>query len=105
MRPVFTRAMRSRPSQNAIPNPTRYMSPYQRMAIGPSWIATGSKFGWTSTAGGCGDLFSKMSPSVTDQRSFRILESFDGRQLAKQDHHPGRGALAQPRDTSVDNIP
>src|SRR6266581_180464 len=62
MRPVFARARRSRPSQNAIPNPTRYMSPYQRMAIGPSWIATGSKFGWTSTAGRMRRSFSKMSP-------------------------------------------
>ncbi len=45
MRPGFARAMRSRPSQNATAKPTRYMIPYQRIAIGPSEIATGSKFG------------------------------------------------------------
>src|SRR6185369_5126145 len=29
-------------------NPTRYMSPYQRTARGPRWMATGSNCGWTS---------------------------------------------------------
>ncbi len=59
MRPGFAWAMRSRPSQNATAKPTRYMIPYQRIAIGPSETATGSKFGCTSMKG-CGALSSKM---------------------------------------------
>src|SRR5262245_17559726 len=43
--------MRSRPSRTPATKPTRYISPYQRTAIGPSGIATGSNWGWTNIGG------------------------------------------------------
>src|SRR5688500_12960139 len=40
--------MRQRPKIQTSAKATRYMSPYQRTASGPSWSAIGSKSGWTS---------------------------------------------------------
>src|SRR6266498_1639491 len=43
----FCRA-RTLPSTTKSTKPTRYISPYQRTASGPTWKATGSNCGWTS---------------------------------------------------------
>src|SRR6202521_5008822 len=43
----FCRA-RILPSTTKSTKPTRYISPYQRTASGPTWKATGSNCGWTS---------------------------------------------------------